>query len=767
MKQAVITFALGEAARQTIVVNEKQSWFTVGRSPDCTIQLGETTVSSLHGCFFWEQNQLFYADQNSTNGSFVNGRRISATVALWDGAVVTLGGMHSQNKFIVAFPEAAQNGPPVPAGASFPQNKSVLFAGRDFSCDIILPLHNVSRFHAKLYARNGRYYIEDNNSTNGTFVNGIRIVKPCAVTPRDTVYIGGIRLRLQDGTLVVADDQQGLSVQLYDVYRDVPDKNGRKTILEHISFCVEPNEFVAVIGGSGAGKSTLINILCGKTTDYGGSFTYNHATEMDSRSIFKSAIGYAPQNDILYHDLTLSQMLYYSAKLKMPQDTGPEEYKERVIQVIQTVALSGSENTLVKNLSGGQKKRASIAVELLSDPKLFFFDEPTSGLDPATERTLMRMLKGMTRDNKTIIAVTHITQNLDLCDKIIVLGAGGKLCFFGAPKDACVFFGVKDIVDIYDIINKNPSVWQQKFAGKNPHNRSGTGVSAAGQQSQKSKKDVKAGYNSGWSQFVILCARYLRLLSGDPKRLLLLILQAPVLGVLLMLVSDSALSDSTVFAYSSTAKSMLFSLTCAVFWVGMLNSIQEICKERDIFERERMSTVRLLPYISSKLAVIGILCALQSLVMLLVVRLFSGSFPANDFGFQPFWAFYLTTCLTTLSAACLGLAISSLSPNPDRAMAIAPIVLLPQIIFSGVVFELTGFLSFISGIIPCKHSMQGFGILTNFNALPTSSETATQSIDALYSATDVARLYGSWIGLLVCSLICIAIFVMAVKTKKS
>ena len=803
-REALITLTLKNGESKTIIVGEGLNDCIVGRKQDCGIYVNDALVSSRHGQFFWSEGQLFYADLNSTNGSFVDGIQVRGTALVQNGSVITLAGIESMIKLTVVFQQDEVGEPnneannrmdltstPKVHGAA-PEtrnpnnslnNKATLLVGRDPSCDILLPNQNVSRFHAKLLRRDGRCYLEDNNSTNGTFVNGIRIGRVCEITPKDDIYIASVRMKLINGILSLADDViSGLSVQIHDLHRVVTEKGAPKTLLDHITLSIESNEFVAVIGGSGAGKSTFMNVLCGKNPVYGGNVTFNKSMGTDNRSMFKSVVGYAPQNDILYHDLTLQQMLFYSAKLKMPQDTKPNEYEERVKYVINKVELTGHENTLVRRLSGGQQKRASIAVELLSDPKLFFLDEPTSGLDPATERKLMRMLKEMTKDNKTIVAVTHVTQNLSLCDKVIVLGRGGKLCFFGTPTETCKYFEVTDIVDIYDKINENPEMWQKKYQeliyAERVKAGSGSGMEMEnnfGLQGQnavvKSKKDVKSGYNSGWSQFLVLAARYMRLTFGDPKRCLLLLLQAPILGVLLMLVSTSSATDGKVFDTSTDAKSMLFSLTCAAFWVGMLNSIQEICKEKDIFNRERMSTVRLFPYIFSKIMVIGLLCVFQAFILTFIVQLFV-EFPAtvlgkapNTLAIPPFLSYFLTVFLTTLCAACLGLTISSLSPNPDRAMAIAPLILLPQILFSSVVFELKGYVYEISNIIPCKLSMQNFGTLSNINVLKTSADVAEKSMHFMYNAERLSNVLGTWQWLLLFSLIYICVFALALKLK--
>ena len=810
--------------RKTFIVSVEQFQFMVGRDPRSQIFIDDPSVSGRHGCFYINNGQLFYADVGSSNGSFINGKRVSGAVPLQPGSVVVLGSNQTAVGIMVsqalsqpaapgytpaaaplpaAYPpqQQAPSGipqtpgayiqpsapyspppytPPAPSGAAAPsyatpappqqqpppahgQNQKPLLIGRDATCDVILSQTNVSRFHAKLHRQGGQFVLEDNNSTNGTYVGGVRLVRPQIITPDDVIYIASACLRLKDGMLVEDDASgKGLSVQVRELVREVSDRSDKsktKIILDHVTLSIESNEFVAIIGGSGAGKSTLMNVLCGKTTAYGGQMTYNHTDAENSRGIFNSVIGFAPQFDILYHDLTLKQMLYYSAKLKMPPDTQPDEYEARIAQVIQMVAMTGHENTLVGNLSGGQRKRAGIAVELLSDPKLYFLDEPTSGLDPFTERNLMRLLKEMTKENKTIVVITHMTQNINLCDKVIILGTGGKLCFFGTPEDACAYFGVTDVVDIYDKINTDPSGWQMKYRAISPP-ASGTLSST-----QSGGREDTSGVNPGLRQFGVLTARYFRLIFSDRKRLLLLLLQAPILGALLMLVSNSSASGN-VFDYVSDAKSMLFSLTCAAFWVGMLNSIQEICKERDIYEQESRSTVRMLPYIASKITVIGLISILQSLILTLVMWGFAGGLPDNALGVKPFAGYFFTVCLTTLCAACLGLAISSLSPNPDRAMAIAPLVLLPQILFSGVAFELSGFINVISNVIPCKLSMQNFGVLTNFNALPASKAMAETDPNYMYSVTN-SNLYWTWGGLLIFSAVCIVVFAYALRPKDS
>jgi ABC-type multidrug transport system ATPase subunit len=498
-----------------------------------------------------------------------------------------------------------------------------------------------------------------------------------------------------------------------------------------------------------------MNGMCGFSRISSGQIVFENEDLYKNYDALKNLVGYVPQQDIVHKDLTLYKMLYYTARMRMPVDTDDEERRKRIADVIEMVELGGKEDTLIKSLSGGQRKRASIAVELISDPTVFFLDEPSSGLDPGTERNLMYTLKNMTKRNKTVVVITHMTLNIGLCDKLIILGYGGRLCFFGTPDEALQFFGVQDFVDIYDQINTRSADWQQHFRNvRRDYVRPPAENAAQGESAYKKEKNKRSSLH----QLGVLCARYLELTTADKKKLLILMLQAPLLGLLLTLVSYATdmTGAVTVFTYSGEAKAMLFSLSCAAFWIGMLNAVQEICKERDIFNRERLANLKLMPYLLSKLIVLGGMCMIQSLTLIIVVGAIIGFPEANGFGVNSVLGMYFTTFLTAFSAAALGLAVSSVSPNPDRAMTIAPIVLMPQILFSGIAFQLTDFSAFLSGIFNCRWSVRAFCILANINGLPADADaTGTTFENVIYSAT-FTNFIGAWGMLLLISVVCLA-----------
>ena len=362
--------------------------------------------------------------------------------------------------------------------------------------------------------------------------------------------------------------------------------------------------------------------------------------------------------------------------------------------------------TWVKNLSGGQKKRASIAVELLSDPNLFFLDEPVSGLDPGTERNLMKTLKSMATSGKTVIFVTHSTLNLHLCDKIIFMGAGGNLCFCGTYQEALRFFEVEDVVDVYNLITGDPQTYREKYLNelKQVSKSSGQKTSTMPKQSKRHGRLL---------QVAVLCKRHLHIMLNDRIRLLMLLLQAPLLAALIALVSDGQ-----QFEQYEMTKSLLFAMSCSAFWVGILNSIQEICKERTILKREYMTGLRLDCYIFSKTLVMGLMCAIQSFLLTSVFVLLVGQ-PSQGIIFGAYPEMLLTTFLTALAASSMGIFVSSLFKNADRAMTVAPLLLMPQLLFSGLVFALEGASKIISWIAVCRFSMEGYGTIANLNSLQT------------------------------------------------
>lgn len=741
-----------------------------GRDAANDIVLPSEIVSARHGWFSRGKDGWAIHDNRSTNGTWFHDKK-TADRELSDGDTFFIGSDSNPQRVVLTYSvQTTQN----TWHTCQLGGDGVVFIGRSSRCQIVLPHMGVSRIHGKIISIRGKHYLEDCGSTNGIWLNGKRLTGRAAVRNADRILIADTQFIYSDGMLYYRSREDGMGVTAVHVYKTAGKGRKKKIINEDISLAINPCEFVAIVGGSGAGKSTLLNCLSGCTGISGGQVMVNGESLTENYDSMKYLIGYVPQQDIVYDKLTLRRMLSYTARLRMPSDMGKEEQENRIRQVIRTIGLEGHEDTPIERLSGGQRKRASIAVELLADPRLFFLDEPTSGLDPGTERSLMETLQKMTAENKTVILVTHNTLNLHLCSRVIFLGNGGKLCFSGSPEEALAFFGVESFVEIYPLISENPGQWEERFR----ESRGGEegGAPEKGPAIPGRRRFGRAELSASLRQFGVLSARFLELTARDVNRLLLLLLMPPGLGLLLYL----AFGSTYPFEAAGDTMSFVFALSCCAFWVGLFNSIQEICKERVIFRRERMAVLRLLPYMGSKLLILGTLCLLQSLLLTGTVALTAGC-PAQGTIWEslPFLEMLATTFLTMLSAMTLGLLVSAVSGNSDRAVAAAPILLVPQILFSGIACELSGFGKKISWFVTCRWACTAYCTTADVNNLPSAittdllggrsaGETAMVSMEYAFDRLEGLNPVGkSWLILFVFSLVCTAGGIVYLKYKKA
>ena len=712
---------------------------TFGRKSDNDIVLKSVVVSrEVHGRFYlMEDGRVVIEDNNSTNGLICNGMKVTRSELNGGDIFLIENGSGKKNEVVLILPE-------VDSGETHWIQHDLgnrCLIGRSADSDLQLKHVGVSKKHAEIVlAEDENYYIRDLNSTNGLLLNGQILRGYSRLHEKDIILILDTKIIFSYGKLYVCTFREGLGIEARDIVKTVG--KGKITICNNVSLSIRSGELVAIIGGSGAGKTTFMNAISGYSKPTSGHVLVGGEELYETYDSLKNIIGYVPQQDIVYDNLTLKSMLMYAAKLRLPDDTTNEERENRVASVIKMVELEGKEDTMIRRLSGGQKKRASIAVELISDPKLFFLDEPASGLDPGTERNLMNTLKNMTRDGKTVILVTHSTLNLQNCDKIIFMGKGGNLCYFGDMKSAEQFFNVDTLVDVYNMITDNPLIWRKRY-----ENTIARTPELSASNSRREPEAQEKNRHSMLRQTAVLSERYFRLLLNDRQRLLLVLLQAPLLGFLISLVANGKQFE----AYGIT-KSLLFALSCSAFWVGTLNAIQEICKERVIFRREYMTGLRIVPYITSKYLVLGVLCLVESALLTAVFVVFVGC-PEQGVLMEPAAELLITAFLTSFAASGMGLLASAMFKNPDRAMTVAPILLMPQILFSGLLFDLEGATKYISWFAVCRWSMEGYGTIANLNTLTSTVEINGQVMEldrkaeSFFEYTDT-HLIKAWLILL-------------------
>jgi ABC-type multidrug transport system ATPase subunit len=612
----------------------------------------------------------------------ISGKRISARMALQDGDWLVLG----RSTFQVRLSRTGGAAAPGPV----PDAPDVISFGRldDSTVQIDSPL--VSRNHARLEPVGGRWVLTDQASTNGTFVNGKRVIGPTYLKAGDRIDIATFGfLFTGEGVRPIDAAAHGrVRVEVEALSRDVKDRATGKPrfLLQEVSFVIEPGEFVAIFGTSGSGKSTLLDALSGRRPASGGQIRYNGTELYGAFDRFRSTIGYVPQQDIVHRKITVSRALGYTARLRLPPDTANDEISRHVQRVLDQVALSEKADLAVDTpepLSGGQLKRVSLAVELVANPHILFLDEVTSGLDAGTDKRMMQLFAELAhRYHKTVVCVTHTLENIDTCDLVVLLHHG-RLVYYGPPTQACAYFGIERLSEVYELLESRPAeAWAERFAASPTHARFVSGrleplTVAATAVADPSVSGRTKAFDPRQAGTLLL--RYVDLIRADTRNLLILFAQAPLIALVIGLVFQLDSQDNVAKAASYTQVS--FILMLSAIWFGCLNAAREVVKELPIYLRERSINLGIGAYLFSKILPLSVLALIQCGLLLLVVEALI-DLPGNPG--ERFVTLWVAACAATL----MGLTVSTLVNSNDKAVAVIPILLIPQVILSGAVVEL-------------------------------------------------------------------------------
>jgi ABC-type multidrug transport system ATPase subunit/pSer/pThr/pTyr-binding forkhead associated (FHA) protein len=726
--------------------------FTLGRRLDNDIVLSPNYVSGHHGRLERRDGVWHYIDLGSTNGTFVNGQYMPSAV-LNEGDILRIGDPQG-NSVGVTFRTAESAAPVsnvVNVGATDLGMKESVVIGRNPQTDIPLASPIVSWGHARLDLTDQGHVLTDLGSTNGTFVNGERLMQPRLLQPDDVVRIGPFTLVYETTGFQKYAATGGVRLDGIGLIRDARNGRGMKRILHGIDISVYPREFVAIVGTSGAGKSTLLMALNGFARATEGQVLANGEDLYDQFDLYRTLVGYVPQDEIIHNDLTVDKALRYAAQLRLPRDTSAAEIERRIDRVLEQVEMVGQKDQVVSSLSGGQRQRVSIAVELLAEPNLFFLDEPTSGLDPGLEKKMMHTLRRLADGGRTILLVTHATANIVQCDHVCFLSQG-RMVYFGPPEEALEYFGVKsgDFADIYARLDDpDPRVAREKalrgedaFKQSAQHQKYVAGRQQLLPQVQQAASRGRSRPRSKVSllqQFFVLTRRYFDLVRRDKLLMAVLWAVMPIIGALVLLVSESnwlvgntrseiremlqtelAETGKNIAVYNvvSDTQILLFIMTLAAVLLGLFAAVYEIVKEWPIYQRERMVSVRVLPYIASKVVVLGSFALIQCFLLMLVIGIRVG-YPTEGVIFPALVEIYITLVLATLTAILMGLLISAIVPNANSVIYIVFLVLFFQMIFAGVLFNLPGVTEHLSTLTLTRWTMEGLGTSVDLDKLST------------------------------------------------
>ncbi|MEX0173189.1 FHA domain-containing protein [Streptomyces sp. LMG1-1-1.1] len=638
--------------------------------------------------------------------------------------------------------------PPRPSSVSYPaatgtfrQPTSVrplpahsIRIGRAPDNDVVVADLVVSRRHAELRAHpDGTYWIHDLGSHNGTFLNGRR-VEDARVTPDDIVGVGRCAFCLIGGQLVEFTDTGEVSLDVRSLAVTVD--HGRKTLLDEVSFPVGEKSLLAVVGPSGAGKSTLLGALTGQRPADRGTVLYDGRDLYRDYAELRQRIGLVPQDDILHLQLTVRRALGYAAELRFPEDTVRAERRDRVDEVIRELGLVERAEQPIHSLSGGQRKRVSVALELLTKPSLLFLDEPTSGLDPGMDRSVMHMLRGLADDGRTVVVVTHSVLSLDVCDRLLVLAPGGRVAYYGPPADTLGFFGFDQWPEAFEAFeNERDRDWAGQYRSSRFHRRyisdatarpdvpvpvpaGGPGAPAAppGAEPEPPPKAQSWG-----SQLRTLVRRYASALAADRTFLAIMVALPFVMGAMARALSEGSLNPESTL-------NVLLILCVGAVLTGAANAVRELVKERSIYRRERAVGLSRSAYLASKVVVLGVITVVQAVVLTLVALI---GVPLNvpdgkGVLMPPLVEITLAVALLAFTAMMLGLLVSAVVRKEEVTMPLLVLLAIVQVVFCGALLTVRGtpVLEQLAWLVPSRWAFAAMGATIDIGKVAPSDKTA-------------------------------------------
>lgn len=661
----------GPLSGQKVTVDRQQ--IVIGRDPtQCNVVVDSEVVSRRHVAVEIDERQnLTIDDLGSTSGTFVNGEAVKRR-ALRDGDVIALGSVAVSAIVRAAGLAAPQTGIFRPALRDA-AGQSVLGIGRWLDNEVVLDAPGVSRHHATLtYDPGAEPLLTDLGSTNGTFVNGEPLNEPRLLSPDDLVSLGGFVLRVRDRE-IKWHDLNASHISAWGIGKEIEGK----TILKDISLAISPRQFIGLIGPSGCGKTTLMDALSGLRPATAGKVYINELDLYRNFGVLRRSIGHVPQRDVLFDTLSVERTLFYSARLRFPVGTPLSELRSAVDEVLETVGLREQSATQFRQLSGGQQKRLSLGVELITKPSFIFLDEPTSPLDPQTTEHMMELFRRLADGGRIVVMVTHRFERFELMHRVAILTNAGRLAFFGPPREALEYFGCREPGEIYRRIEGgDPDELSNRFKASPQHARY-VGYSIA-EARELARTEVQAriagkpgrpkvARQFGSSQWLTLTRRCLEVKLNDTRNTALLLAQAPVIALLLSLITGDVLNDSRT----------LFIAAVISMWFGANNAVREIVAEVPIYVRERMVNLKIPSYVLSKFAVLSGFALIQCVLFVSILIGF-GRFSSGDF-----IPLALTLYLTSLAGISMALFFSGLVNSPDKAMSVLPLILIPQLLLSG------------------------------------------------------------------------------------
>ncbi|HJL19437.1 MAG TPA: FHA domain-containing protein [Sandaracinaceae bacterium LLY-WYZ-13_1] len=741
---------------------QKGQPFVIGSDPQCDVTIHDPQVAARH-CQLTELPNGFYQvqDMGSPNGTSIDNASFRIQQAnAQPSSTILLGGfvlplqmlqrMIEESKgegSVMAMAEAAVQG--------LNLDKPRITIGRAPGNDLVLPHPSVSGRHAQVdKQQDGKFQVRDLGSTNGTFLNGVRISTAVA-GPGDRVTVGAVTLLL--GARGIEGAQRAkVRLDLIQIGLTVKDRTtgGPLKLLDNVNMSIFPGELIGMLGPSGAGKSTLLMTVLGTIRPTEGGVLLNGKPLFQQYESFRTNVGYVPQDDIVHPELTVREALRYACKLRLPSGTSKKHIEESIEATLKEVGLweqrdqriGSAENKL---LSGGQRRRVNLAVELVTDPSLLILDEPTSGLSWTDAADVISTLRRLADNGRTIVVTIHQPdyQEYEKFDSVCILGRGGKLLFFGPPSpDSYDFFGAAHGKprEMFDHLEQlPPDQWREKFHQTETYRRF-VQERAGNAQADSGGAPPKPRARSSFRQFPVLLGRSLKLTLRNKVALSLLLIQAPLLAILIGLTTGGATSFQVPMFGCSTRddavdqceglddrlacdperrmqiaarlpdldtpheddrvkdpRTALLAMLMALFLPMIIASSNVLVSERTIYQRERLAGLNILPYVMARLFVLFMLGGVVVLFHVPIAYFLCDLNGAPDLvgNVINLGKYMFVGFLTTSTAAAMGMALSASVSNPVSALWGINFLVIPQLLFAGSISrlqDLTGVLSWLT-----------------------------------------------------------------------
>lgn len=646
----------------------------IGRDIRADVRIPHPAIARAHVLLRCEDTRWTAVDNDGVNGMFVGGQRVQSS-PVSDGMTLHLGNPDGP---LVTL----ELGPPLDER----QSARALTIGRAADVDIAMSDMLASQHHATLVSTESGLQIHDANSASGTFVNGERI-KARTLEDDDVVTIGNVDFVCVAGSLVrrtvPATTTGGL--ELCDVGLTLAD--GGATLLDRVSLTVRPGGLTAVIGPSGSGKSALLKIVAGRRWPTSG------AVKMDGRDLHAeyeslgSRIGMVPQEDVVHSGLTVTQALDFAVKLRMPPDISEDERRQAISRVLDELDMCEQAGTRVDELSDGQRKRVSIATELLTEPSLLVLDKPTTGLDPALDRQMMAMLRRLADAGRVIVVVTHSLPFVGVCDQVLLLAPGGKTAYRGAPDGVAEAMGSADWADIYESIVADPDGAQRCF-----FERHGVATEPAATPSAPASR-TKARPTAFWRQVATIAQRQVALIVANHRYLAFLVMAPIVVALLPLSVGGDAGFTQPAASAPYEPRQVIVLLIFAAILMGSTLSVRDLIGERVIYRHEQAAGLSPSAYLSAKIIVFSAVAVAQSALLVFVVVAPGLGKPAPQTAAllgNPVLELFVDVAATAAVAAVLGLLISAVSRSSNQYVLLLGAVCVAQLVLAGSLVSIAG-----------------------------------------------------------------------------